>query len=1466
MEKIYNLKIMMAALLVLLLSVGNVFADKGWVQVTYNSNLSVGDTVIIAAAEFDKAMGTQNNNNRAAVDIVKSADGGRITSIGYAQMFIVQAGNAPGTIAFFDPNCGTNGGYLYAAGGATSGNYLRTDTLDNNGRGNWLISFSDDGAIESIVAQTTATNRVYMRFNENGTDYSPLGLFSCYGESSTVTNLVTIYRYEEVEAATVAAPEITPVGGSYNEPQTVSISCVTPGATIFYTLDGSNPATNGIEYTTPFIISASTTVKAVAILGTETSDVSQVTYTFTIMENIAAFKALHSDNTSTSFDDNTEYFLNEDVTFVFKSGAYMYVKDANDGLLVYGTSIITNEYTEGDVIPGGLNGKYKRYNNQVEMIPTQNPASSTENTGAVQPMVITMAELLANYNVYDAQLITLENVTFPNGFTGSNNTTITQGESQMTLRKQFSDITLDTTLAAGTVTNVTGLVGRYNNTVQLYPRGNFDLSSVPQPAQPSLTVTLNSEQFSTLDTLEVDFEIQNFTLGTDGWLKLESEMFTTIGMQSPILYLNDQMLDAFLAQTFSPLPAGTHTVTASLVDMTMQPLTPAVSQTVTFTVIAPVAAIPVISPAAGMYTDSVEVTMTCATPGAQIRYTIYGDEPSATSTLYEGPFTLNSSRTVKAKAFMNNVSWEDSPVASAAYTIVSGPTLTVDPTSLAFGPNNLTSTVNIYSASLTEPITISCNNNDFQLSATSFPANVGNTSFTITYTGFGPAFGTVTVSSGTLSAQIDMVATAQLPAPVITPASGTTDTVITVVMSDDVQGAGISYTLDGTDPDVYSPVYQQPIILNVPGEYVVKAYAFYEGWGASEITTATYTVVAPVVPDIDTVIYTTGFEAEEGFVVNMNNVGAVYNNNYIYYSGTEGQQWGTYYGTPSGDANISGEQSMQMRWYTSNPDRLGYTFTNFDLRNVTYVTFDAKQTSGNKLKVSYSIDGGNSYVGDSLYALTTNRHNYRFNVSETGEYNFVRLRFDFVLTDGTPVNKSKVVIDSVVVFGVPGIVVEQVETPVLSHTTNTYYDAFDATITCATADAVIRYTLDGTEPTETSAVYSAPININSTTTLKAKAWKEGMEPSFVAAATYSFPPVVDNIADFKAANTETNNTVYKISGDVTFVFRSGRYMIVEDASAALMIYDNNNPVITTTYNEGDVISGGVFGSYSLYHGMAEMVPARNTAEASSNTGTVTPLVATIPTLVSQYSTYECRLVTVQNVTFLDNGKFVNGTDTMVYFDNFNSITNAPEQGDMGNVTGFVAIRDGQVRLYPRDDNDFTIQTMEQVATPEFTPASGLYPVDSYSDNFEVSISCATEGATIYYTLDGTDPDENSLQYTNPIACNLYVDNTIKAIAMKAGMVNSEIAMGFYQFMVVGIHDIEQQVSIYPNPTTGDVTLDLFGLNARTVELFSMSGQLLNSVIPTENVMTLSLNQYAAGVYFVRIHSDNAVTTQKIVKK
>lgn len=66
------------------------------------------------------------------------------------------------------------------------------------------------------------------------------------------------------DLSTLDAPVITPNGGTFRGSVEVSITAQ-KGATIFYTIDGSDPTANSIKYTAPFTITQDTTVKAVAI-------------------------------------------------------------------------------------------------------------------------------------------------------------------------------------------------------------------------------------------------------------------------------------------------------------------------------------------------------------------------------------------------------------------------------------------------------------------------------------------------------------------------------------------------------------------------------------------------------------------------------------------------------------------------------------------------------------------------------------------------------------------------------------------------------------------------------------------------------------------------------------------------------------------------------------------------------------------------------------------------------------------------------------------------------------------------------------------------------------------------------------------------------------------------------------------------------------------------------------------------
>ncbi|ANN17914.1 hypothetical protein SD37_21200 [Amycolatopsis orientalis] len=95
---------------------------------------------------------------------------------------------------------------------------------------------------------------------------------------------------------------------------------------------------------------------------------------------------------------------------------------------------------------------------------------------------------------------------------------------------------------------------------------------------------------------------------------------------------------------------------------------------------------PTFDPPAGSYPSARSVTLSTATAGATIRYTVDGSTPTASSTLYTGPITVSASSTVSAIALKSGSA--NSPVASASYTIGSTQaTCPVQADVPNFGPN-----------------------------------------------------------------------------------------------------------------------------------------------------------------------------------------------------------------------------------------------------------------------------------------------------------------------------------------------------------------------------------------------------------------------------------------------------------------------------------------------------------------------------------------------------------------------------------------------------------------------------------------------------------------------------------------------------------------------------------------------------------------------------------------------------------
>ncbi len=85
--------------------------------------------------------------------------------------------------------------------------------------------------------------------------------------------------------------------------------------------------------------------------------------------------------------------------------------------------------------------------------------------------------------------------------------------------------------------------------------------------------------------------------------------------------------------------------------------------------------------------------------------------------------------------------------------------------------------------------------------------------------------------------------------------------------------------------------------------------------------------------------------------------------------------------------------------------------------------------------------------------------------------------------------------------------VDPVATPTITPFGGTFTDAVDVVLASATVGASIRYTLDNSAPTSVSALYTGPIHLSQSATLKAKAFKAGLPDSEIASAIFTIQPL-----------------------------------------------------------------------------------------------------------------------------------------------------------------------------------------------------------------------------------------------------------------------------------------------------------------------------------------------------------------------
>ena len=460
-------KSLVAILLVMLMAVGSLFAQT---QTNYSHVFSAKTWSTVGTQELSSVnwtvAGTGNSGTYFGYDETRGQQFGSGSKP--FQTLTITTDEIPGTISSITVN--TSG---------ASGNNASFKVKV----GNTYFTYNDE---DSISLTTTATSYTFTGSAEGeiSLEWTQTTSKAIYWKSIEV-----VYTSSSTPAVTVAAPTFTPAAGNYTAAQSVTLATTTEGATIYYTIDGTEPTAESLIYQNPIEIAENTTIKAIAVLGENVSAVSTANYEINLpltVANIAAFKAL---------DLNTEATITGDVVVLGRYSKNLFVQDATGALLVYGNNIQNYEYEAGDVISGGINGKRTNYSGLVEMTnPGSNFAAGVAGN-PIEPIVVTVAELIANYDTYESKLVTIENVILATDHTfgtstSSNNynkgVSVSQGEDVIEIFNQLATIT-NVSVEAGAKT-VTGYWMRYinNNNVVKYeiaPRGAADIVDyvAPQP-------------------------------------------------------------------------------------------------------------------------------------------------------------------------------------------------------------------------------------------------------------------------------------------------------------------------------------------------------------------------------------------------------------------------------------------------------------------------------------------------------------------------------------------------------------------------------------------------------------------------------------------------------------------------------------------------------------------------------------------------------------------------------------------------------------------------------------------------------------------------------------------------------------------------------------------------------------------------------------------------------------------------
>ena len=385
---------------------------------------------------------------------------------------------------------------------------------------------------------------------------------------------------------------------------------------------------------------------------------------------------------------------------------------------------------------------------------------------------------------------------------------------------------------------------------------------------------------------------------------------------------------------------------------------------------------------------------------------------------------------------------------------------------------------------------------------------------------------------------------------------------------------------------------------------------------------------------------------------------------------------------------------------------------------------------------------------------------------------------------------------------------QYVANPTFDPPSGHYGAPFAASITTATAGASIYYTTDGSAPSQSSTPFTAPITVSTATTIKARAYAAGYEPSAIVTANYAFYVNVASLSELWQQPAD-NSTVYHVTGEVILTFKQNNrhQKFVQDAGKAILI-DDLPGVITSNYQVGDAIAG-LTGKLNMYFETLQFLPTADPGPAVSSGNNVFVPTVTVAELNSDIGVnqYQSRLVQINGVSFdSPSGNYAtnpavtypisDATGAMSFRTSFFDVDyiDTPMHTGQFSVLGIIAHFQEAAQITPRMLADFNpaldaVGSLSGVISAAGAPLSGAL-IEVAGTEF--STGSATDGSyTLHLIPVGTHSVTASKQgYTS-------VTHTVTIVEDQTATLNFALSENINppQSVIAALIDNEQSVQI-----------------------------------------------------------------------